>query len=102
MPEQRQSHNEKGGPVVRFPDYLLHKEHIAQSRRQLFANAAIAASLERMNTRQKPRKFPFVHKRGRAARRNIPPGKRTPPMFSIASGDLAVGKSQKSGRGETP
>jgi hypothetical protein len=28
--------------VVRFPDYLLHKEHIAQSRRQLFANAAIA------------------------------------------------------------
>ena len=28
--------------MVRFPDYLLHKEHIAQSRRQLFANAAIA------------------------------------------------------------
>ena len=26
--------------MVRFPDYLLHKEHIAQSRRQLFASAA--------------------------------------------------------------
>jgi hypothetical protein len=44
MLEQRQSHNEKGDvlmPRGRFPDYLLHKEHSAQSRRQLFAGAAI-------------------------------------------------------------
>src|SRR5262249_16466930 len=99
MPEQRQSHNEKGGPVVRFPDYLLHKEHIAQSRRQLFANAAIAASLERMNTRQKPRKFPFVHKRGRAARRNIPPGKRTPPYVFDRIRRFGCRKIPKIGKG---
>jgi len=34
--------------VVRFPDYLLHKEHIAQSRRQLLANAAVAALRHQM------------------------------------------------------
>jgi hypothetical protein len=47
MPQQRQSGNEKGDflmPPNSLSGYLLHKEHVAQSRRQLLANAAMAAS----------------------------------------------------------
>src|SRR5262249_17483550 len=59
----RDNHTTKKGifycPVVRFPDYLLHKEHIGQSRRQLFANAATRTVHRRTATRTAIRKRAF-------------------------------------------